>query len=148
VPFMVSTMSVTSRPSSTTVGSLLRPGAFSAPRLSFAYPSPQPRVSGALCYLQRFGSDVAPCGGITMRPPSPRIPAKEFQVTSPIRVVAALGFRQYAAVGLYPTHVLLESNEGGFCTARKIAAYRHCLRISRYGVSWLSLLSTRRAILE
>lgn len=39
--------------------------------------------------------------------------------------VAALGSRQYAAVGFYPTHVLHEPDEGGFCAMRKTVACRH-----------------------
>jgi hypothetical protein len=44
----------------------------------------------------------------------------------PDSVVAALGKSQYAAVGLYPTHVLSGSCEGGFCAMRKMAALRRC----------------------
>jgi len=43
----------------------------------------------------------------------------------PDSVVTALGFRQYAAVGFYPTHVLVGPDEGGFCAMRKMVAYRH-----------------------
>ena len=46
------------------------------------------------------------------------------QVTSPIRLLRHLAFSQYAAVGLYPTHVLNGSCAGGFCAMRKMAAYR------------------------
>lgn len=43
----------------------------------------------------------------------------------PDSVVAALGLKgQYAAVGLYPTHVLNGSCAGGFCAMREMAACR------------------------
>jgi len=66
----------------------------------------------------------------------------------PDLVIAALGFRQYAAVGCYPTHVLHGSDEGGFCAMRKMVAYRHWIWISGYGVSWLPVLFTRRITLK
>jgi len=47
-------------------------------------------------------ADVAPCGGITTRPPSPRIFARKFQVTSPIQLLSHFVFRPVRDSGLLP----------------------------------------------
>lgn len=76
----------TSRPSSTTVGSLLLPNGFIPVPPVLRLPlSPATGVGCPRLLAGGLDADVAPCRGITTRPPSPKIPAKEPQVTSPIQ---------------------------------------------------------------
>jgi len=114
---------VYSRPSSTTVGSLLRPVVFihdsSVLRLPLLVAKPVRCPRLLICGSNQM---LPLAGGLLRDLRAQGFPPRNPRLLPRFRISALDLLGQTADVGCYPTHVLLESNEGGFCAEYKMVA--------------------------